>query len=149
MTITFTSRFCSVVCSSKWNFKISSWNVNGIRAWLVIMCPQSGSTLTTGLLLCKTAIRLISGRLSPLWTWQLTNNVIPFGSSNVGTYPYLACHVTKTKKGLKVRQNMPDIVDTALLVLNQCSLQCYRWIFQTSAYFGNCCITRGRCDTFS
>ena len=64
-------------------------------------------------------------------------------------YPYLACHVTKTKKGLKVRQNMPDIVDTALLVLNQCSLQCYRWIFQTSAYFGNCCITRGRCDTFS
>ena len=27
----------------------------------------------------------------------------------------------QNKKGLKVRQNIPDIVDTALLVLNQCS----------------------------
>ena len=110
---------------------------------------NSGSTLTTGLLLCKTVIRLISGCLSPMGMaldqqWDL----LRFFKCQY-LYPYLACHVTKTEKGLKVRPNMPYIVDTALLVLNQCSLQCYGWIFQTFAYFGNCCITRGPCGTFS
>ena len=105
--------------------------------------------ITTGLLLCKTAICLISGCLSPMGV-ALDKQCDPLQFFKCWyLYPYLACHMTKTKKGLKVRQNMPDIVDTALLVLNQCSLRCYGWSFQSFAYFGNCCITRGPFGTFS
>ena len=91
----------------------------------------------------------LSGRLSPMGV-ALDQQCDPLRFFKCWyLYPYLACHVTKTEKGLKVRQDMLDIVNTALLVLNQCSLQCYRWIFQTFAYFGNCCITRGPGGAFS
>ena len=99
--------------------------------------------ITTGLLLCKTAICLISGRLSPM---GMALDLQFFKCWHIHIWHV---HVTKTKKGLKVTQNMPDIVNTALLVLNQCSLQCYGWSFQSFAYFGNCCITRGPFGTFS
>ena len=146
----------------KWIWTLSPESIRrGFRVRHVLQIESSGwwlsswiikSTLITGLLLCQTTIHLISGRLSPMGVrFDQQCDPLPFFKCWY-LYPYLACHVTpppqKKKKCLKFRQNMPDIVDTDLLVLNQCSLRYYGWIFQTFAYFGNCCIT-GPCGTFS
>ena len=65
---------------------------------LLTLLISWGSTLTTGLLLCKTAIRLISGRLSPMGV-ALDQQCDPLRFFKCWyLYPYLACHVTKTKK---------------------------------------------------
>ena len=59
---------------------------------------KGGSTLTTGLLLCKTAICLISGHLSPMGV-ALDQQCVPLRFFKFWyLYPYLACHVTKTKR---------------------------------------------------